>query len=253
MHWGRLALAWLGVLALLRPSSALEPMPGQSPRGLHQLPIATQLPTGQPADPVNVALIGDRRSLIQALWRIGWQPADPATLASMAAFLAAVVLHQPDPRAPFTTNLLFGRPQDLALEQEVDGSPARRHHMRLWLSGLSLEGQPLWLGAVIDDNGIDWRHLAHHIAPDVDAERDRLFIALGRQHQLSALCRTPHHPATARGLTGDGDHYVTDGQLFVGWLRTTPGAAGSTAVNPGPSSPKPPWPCGPNWRPVRPF
>ena len=36
------------------------------------------------------------------------------------------------PEAPVSPLTLFGRVQDFAYQQEVDGNPAQRHHVRFW-------------------------------------------------------------------------------------------------------------------------
>ena len=72
---------------------------------------------------------------------------------------------------------VFGRKQDLAFEQDVGGSADQRHHVRWWRAEpLDAAGRPLWIGDATFDRDAGISHLTgqitHHIAPDIDAERD---------------------------------------------------------------------------------
>ena len=74
---------------------------------------------------------------------------------------------------------LFGRKHDLAFEQDVGGSADKLHHVRWWRAEpLDAAGRPLWIGSATFDRDAGISHLTgqitHHIAPDIDAERDRL-------------------------------------------------------------------------------
>jgi hypothetical protein len=87
---------------------------------------------------------------------------------------------------------LWGRKEDLAFEQPVGGDPARPHHMRFWRSAeVDATGRPLWIGAETYDARVGFSHttgqITHHIAPDVDAERDRLLQTLQQAGQVGSL------------------------------------------------------------------
>ena len=72
-----------------------------------------------------------------------------------------------------------GRRQDLAFEKPVGKSADRRHHVRFWRAlEHGQEGRAVWLGAATFDRGVgfsrDDARVTHHIAPDIDADRDLL-------------------------------------------------------------------------------
>ena len=112
-----------------------------------------------------------------------WHPADAITLRSSLKIAESVVFDRPDPDAPVSALYVFGRKQDLAFEQDVGGSADQRHHVRWWRAG-RLDGRPLWIGDAAFDRGAGISHLTgeitHHIAPDIDAERDYLMASLAR-------------------------------------------------------------------------
>ena len=128
--------------------------------------------------------------------------------------------------------LLFGRRQDLAFEKEVGTNAQQRNHVRFWRTELqSADGQPVWIGAATFDRGVGLSHttgqITHHIAPDIDAERDALMHDLAVAGQLTAAYDVTGIGPTLDGRNGGGDRYFTDGELTVGVL------AGDDAVGAG--------------------
>jgi hypothetical protein len=187
------------------------------------LPTVTHNADGIPGDPLNVALIGDEKELVAAMLAAGWQPADPITLRTSLRIAESVVFRRPDPGAPISALYVFGRKQDLAFEQDVGGSADRRHHVRLWRTGTDIGGRPLWLGDAAFDRGAGISHLTgqitHHIAPEIDAERDYLMASLTKAGRLARRFEWPGIGATDHGRNAGGDSYVTDGMIAVGVMK----------------------------------
>src|SRR5437879_6207639 len=98
-----LALAYLVLPTFWRHYEQLPPMA--------DTPKFSRAPNGVPGDPLNVALVGSEAD-IQHAFAAGWRPADPITLRSSLGIAESVVLDRPDPDAPMSTLLLFGRHQD---------------------------------------------------------------------------------------------------------------------------------------------
>jgi hypothetical protein len=191
---------------------------------LKGLPRVTYNADGIPADPLNVALVGDEAEVIAAMLAARWHPADPITLGSSLKIAESVVLHRPDPDAPVSPLYVFGRKQDLAFEQDVGGSADQRHHVRWWRAEpLDAAGRPLWIGDATFDRDAGISHLTgqitHHIAPDIDAERDRLMADLAAAGQLAWQYEWPGVGATQDGRNAGGDRYYTDGLMAVGVLK----------------------------------
>ena len=191
--------------------------------GMVDAPKTTVTAQGIPGDPLNVGLIGPKDDLVLAMTSAGWDPADPVTLRSSLAIAGSVVRDKPYPDAPVSPLFVFGRRQDLAFEKPVGASARRRHHVRFWKSSaLGRDGSPLWIGAVTFDRSVGLSHrtgqITHHIAPDVDAERDGLMADLRRAGRLRELFQVTGVGATLIGRNGGGDPYYTDGELTIGVL-----------------------------------
>jgi hypothetical protein len=194
---------------------------------------------GAAGDPMNVGFVGSEAEIREALRRAGWIEADPITRRSSIGIAASVLLHRPDSAAPVSPLYLYGRQQDLAFEQEVGRSASRRHHVRLWRAdSLQYQHRSVWIGSATFDlrAGISHRglHPTHHIAPDVDEERDTLTADLLRVRQVCASFRVTGVGVRVDSHNAEGDRFDTDGEMRV--LVLSPGNAPCAAA------PEPPAP-----------
>lgn len=134
-----------------------------------------------------------------------------------------MLLNRPYPCAPVSNLYLWKRKQDLAFELPVKESTRQRHHVRFWQSNeLGIDGRSLWIGAAMFDRSVGFNHftgqITHHIAPDVDTEREQLLLDLKQAGQLLQVYQVMGVGATLQGRNGGGDWYYTDGELTVGVL-----------------------------------
>jgi hypothetical protein len=79
------------------------------------------------------------------------------------------------------------------------------------------------VGAAIFDERVGLSHttgqITHHTAPDIDAERDKLFADLQRTGELTEEYFINDFHRIRQGRNGGGDPWVTDGRLEVGVIR----------------------------------
>jgi hypothetical protein len=183
----------------------------------------TRTSEGLPADPLNVAFVGSPHDVAEAMRAAGWSTADRISIRSGLRDATSVVFHRPYVSAPVSTHVLWGRPQDLAFEQIVGGSPRQRHHVRLWCVNRPADPrETLWVGAASYDRSVGLSpytgEVIHHIETRVDAERDKLVADLGRTGRLACIDRLDGWRAAGRGRNGSGDFYETDGSIRVAVL-----------------------------------
>ena len=165
-----------------------------------------------------MGLVGDEAEVHRIMLASGWHPADAITLRSSIAIAGSVVLDRPYDAAPVSTLFYDGRGQDFAFEKAIGSSADRRHHVRLWLVlAKGEEGRPVWLGAATRDQGVGLSHytgqITHHIAADIDAERNALLVDLTTSRTVTALYKVSGVGPTLFGRNGEGDRYFTDGEL----------------------------------------
>lgn len=177
----------------------------------------TKTGTGMPGDPLNIALIGSEGDMVKALLAAGWKPAAPLGFQSSVRITVDTVIDRPDPNAPVSSLYLYGRKEDLAFEKPVGHSPRERHHVRLWRAPETRRDRPLWMGSATHDIGVEFSHttgqVTHHIAPDVDAERDLLLAELTSAKHVVAVRWVQGYQKVLQGRNGGGDFWRTDGRL----------------------------------------
>jgi hypothetical protein len=108
----------------------------------------------------------------------------------------------------------------MAWEREVNGSARQRHHVRLWrVANVSYDGRPVWIGDATYDlrAGISHRgfHPTHHIAPDVDEERDTIAANLVGAGRVLARFHVTGIGIRVNARNAEGDRYDTDGEMQV--------------------------------------
>jgi hypothetical protein len=192
-------------------------------KGLAGFTMVTRTAQGIPGDPLNIGLVGSKDDVLCAMHAAGWYPADPITLRSSLKIVGSVVLDRPYPDAPVSNLFYQGRREDLAFEKPDGKSADRRQHVRLWqVLKRGQEGRPVWLGAATFDRGVGLSRytgqVTHHIAPDIDAERDRLTDDLKSAKVVDAIYEVSGIGPTLNGRNGEGDRYYTDGEIEISRL-----------------------------------
>jgi hypothetical protein len=214
-----LVLVWLVAAYLVLP--ALWKRYARRHPSLDDVPRITRTGSDIPGDPLNVALVGTETELKKIMLAARWYPADPLTWRSCLDIAADTVFKRPDDEAPVSNLYLFGRKQDLAFEQPVDGNPRQRHHVRFWRTDKTdPDGRPVWVGSAVYDERVGFSRttgqVTHVTAADVDAERDKLFHDLEGTGDLSEVQVIDGFHKELKGKNGGGDPWHTDGRLFLG-------------------------------------
>ncbi|UDF14674.1 LssY C-terminal domain-containing protein [Antiquaquibacter oligotrophicus] len=188
-------------------------------------------------DPINLALLGSEPQVHEAMIRAGWTLADDLSFATGLTIVKSTVLRRSYDEAPVSPLLLFGRKQDFAYQQEVDGTPGKRHHVRFWRCppGWKLPGgQPAdWLAAGTYDKSVGFSlftlQITHKIDERTDDERDHIVATVTDATPVVTTKVIEDFSTGYHSRNGGGDSIVTDGDLPVLDLRaiaTEPGALG---------------------------
>jgi hypothetical protein len=202
---------------------------------LAPVPKRTENARHVPGDPINVALVGSFDEMRGAFLSAGWAVAAPLSLRSDIAIARSVLRDRPDSSAPVSRLFLFGRMEDVAFEREVGRSATHRHHVRFWQApDLTIQGRPVWLGAATFDAGVGLSHRGfhptHHIARDIDAERDTVLADLAATGRLAERFSVTGIGPVIGGRNAEGDPFDTDGELAVAIVRPSGAAGGPPSV-----------------------
>lgn len=184
-------------------------------------------------DPVNLAMLGREEQLHRAMSEAGWILADPVDLRSSWRIIVSTVTRRSYREAPVSPLTLFDRQQDFAYQQEVAGSPSRRHHVRFWRCppGWMLPGGYAvdWLAAGTYDKKVGLSlftlQVTHKIESDIDVERDFIVESVVATSPGVAVRTIEDFSTGYHTRNGGGDLIQTDGNLPIMDLRTVGAAA----------------------------
>ncbi len=184
-------------------------------------------------DPVNLALQGSSQQIHDAMQAAGWTRADDLSLATGWRIVTSTLTRRSYAEAPVSPLVLFGREQDFAYQQEVEGSPSRRHHVRFWRCppGWLLPGGFAvdWLAAGTYDRSVGLSlftgQVTHKIDEDVDIERDHIIATVTAARPGTTVELLRNYSTGYHSRNGGGDRIETDGDLPVLDLSGMPGDA----------------------------
>ncbi|MGK9148420.1 LssY C-terminal domain-containing protein [Plantibacter flavus] len=174
-------------------------------------------------DPVNIGLRGQEEQIHTAMRAAGWTLADDLGFRANLRIVTSTLTRRSYAEAPVSSLYLFGRPQAFCYQQEVDGSPGKRHHVRFWPTpeGWLLPGGygVDWLAAGTYDRAVGISvftlQVTHRIADDIDDERDHIVSTI-EQADIGATTSTIENFSTGyHSRNGGGDAIVTDGDLPI--------------------------------------
>jgi hypothetical protein len=178
-------------------------------------------------DPLNLVAIGDFATILNG-FGARWDETETITLKSCGRTFTAFLRGTRYRYSPVSPLYVAGRSQDFAL-QKARQTINQRLHLRLWITNLRFQGQPVWIGQVSRDIGVrftpkTWNLTTHRIDPDVDDARDYVLddvMESGRVTRVGYVAgvgaadrTTPRHNLT-------GDPYFTDGLRAVAIFSET--------------------------------
>lgn len=175
-------------------------------------------------DMANFVFIGSEKQVQDALTAANWHVADTSTPGAVARAILMATQKQDYLQMPMSQLYMFGRVQDFGYEQaEPYAMVASRHHFRIWKTGFTYQGQPVWVGAGTHDIGFekDQRNgkVTHKIDPAVDGERNNIGDSLEQAGRVKVMHYfTPSDPVQeSKNATGGGFH--SDGRVLVIFLQ----------------------------------
>lgn len=183
----------------------------------------TRTSDGLLGDPVNLAFTGGAEQIHDVMRRAGWLEADPVDLTSSVRIVLAALRRRSYQRAPVSPLFLFGSMQSFAYQQEVEGNPAQRHHVRFWACppGWLLPGGHGvdWLGAGSYDRAVGLSfftfQVTHRIDRDIDIERDYILDSIRYSCPEVSVRVIGDFSTGYHSRNGGGDAVTTDGDLPV--------------------------------------
>ncbi len=174
-------------------------------------------------DPVNLALRGEEAQVHAVMTRAGWTRADDLSMRSGMRILTSTLRRRSYHEAPVSPLNLFDRQQDFAYQQEVEGSPSKRHHVRFWRcpEGWMLPGGYAvdWLAAGTYDKSVGLSlftlQVTHKIEENTDVERDYIVETVSAATSEVDVDVIENFSTGYHSRNGGGDLIITDGDLPI--------------------------------------
>ncbi len=199
-------------------------------RALEQLPCCAKNKKGtEEGDPLNLVLIGDAVDIFPAFIRRGWHGTEiiwsKAVWRTVKSFLRGSRYRY----SPISPLYVYERRQDLA-GQKARGTIHERNHLRMWLTPLRFQGEPVWIGQISRDIGVKFTLKSptistHIIDPDVDEARTYLIEDLAYSQALAKFGYVKgvgEASKDAPRMNLVGDPYYTDGLRVVMFFESRP-------------------------------
>jgi hypothetical protein len=182
-------------------------------------------------DPLNLVVVGTFETVLSG-FGARWDETEAITFKSCLRMAKAFALGSTYRYSPVSPLFVEGRSQDFAL-QKARQTINERLHLRLWLTPLRFQKQPVWIGQISRDIGVrftpkTWNLTTHKVDPDVDDARDCLLDELLETQHVSLVGYVPGTqaaPKTAPRHNLTGDPYFTDGLraiVMFAVARTSP-------------------------------
>ncbi|NIS78927.1 MAG: hypothetical protein GTO14_01595 [Anaerolineales bacterium] len=191
-------------------------------KALESLPCcATNEDGTKMGEPINVVIIGNGEDVLHALIQSGWDETESQTASrtEVSSIFSGEYRY-----APVSLLYLYGRPQDAAFRKSRE-TAREQNQLRLWLSPMTFEGKPVWVGQISREVRVRSLFRRYKIEPNLDEARtyilqDILYSqGLAKYGHVKGVGAAPiSNPR--QNLTGNS--YFTDGYRVVLWVSSDP-------------------------------
>jgi len=187
---------------------------------VHKLPFRT-FTSGKkelPSDFTNLAFIGTADALTRAFAASGWVIVDTLNAETTYGTIRSVAENQGYRRAPMSILVLDGKDPNYAYAKTLN-TFSKRHHLRIWTTTQTWNGQQVWTSSSTHDIGIGFskkdKTFIHLIDSNIDNERAKVVNDLIYTGCISGvqLVTRPWLPKDAKN--GTGEELITDRRIAV--------------------------------------
>ena len=176
----------------------------------------TETLIGDKQEPINFLFLAKNdRKIMAALRDAGWVLTDKAGIPSFVEAVRDLLLKTPHPSAPISPSFWNTRMQDLSFAKVIGANwLINAHHLKIWHTHFLLgNGNNIYLGLVNANDGFKWG-IIPKIAPDLDAERELLYIDLNHAGKVKSQQKIELvKPLIGKNFTGD--QFFTDGKVYI--------------------------------------
>ncbi len=171
-----------------------------------------------PSDLTNLVFIGSSDAIERAFAASGWEPVDDLNAQTTYTTVRSIAENQGYRRAPMSILLLNGAPPKYAYAKTLN-TFSKRHHLRIFASRETWQGQAVWSSSSTHDIGIGFskknKTFIHLIDTNIDNERAKVVNDLSLTGCVTGvqLVSRPWVPKDAKN--GTNEALITDGKIAV--------------------------------------
>jgi hypothetical protein len=168
-----------------------------------------------PMEPVTLIIVGKRGSIKKTFKAAGWYQAMPIGFISSFRSVLSTLLNRSYREGPMWPAFIDGKHHQIGFELPTQSDTyRRRHHLRLWRTGLSLPKGQIWTGTLSYDRSVGLFPGSvmptHHISSNLTAEEEFLARTLKIHKPLYIKLAEPE-----KGIINTGDDYNWSGKALV--------------------------------------
>ena len=188
------------------------------------LPKVSESISSVPAEPINVIVVADRKSIDYAFTNSGWYLLDDPSLKSYTKIITSIVFKQPYPQTPGLPVFWDTLPSPFSYGQPTSPSSiSSRHHIHFWETDyITQTGELIWVGTAHFDEAIKKKFKIilpfHTTQLIVDEERENIKTTLERNNYLQSYEKI-NLTGLLYGTKKSGNSFLTDGQAYIIYLK----------------------------------
>lgn len=186
---------------------------------IRKLPFRTATEgSNVPSDLTNLLFIGSSGAIERAFAASGWEQVDELNAQTTYSTVRSIAENQGYRRAPMSVLLLNGAPPKYAYAKTLN-TFSKRHHLRIFPSDETWQGEPVWSSSSTHDIGIGFskknKTFIHLIDSNIDNERAKVvndLLLTGCVTGVQLVSRS-WVPRDAKNSTNEA--LITDGKIAV--------------------------------------
>ncbi|MBU0961111.1 MAG: LssY C-terminal domain-containing protein [Proteobacteria bacterium] len=176
----------------------------------------TETVSGRRQEPINFIFLAKDDSHVLSAFRLaGWTLSDQADMSSFYNAVKALIFNTPHPSAPISPSFWNAKIQDIGFAK-VPGANWLRNarHIKIWRTDFLLKnGKSIYVAMVNANDGFKWG-IIPKIAPDLDTERELLYLDLNETGKIESHQRE-QLVIPLIGKNFIGDQFFSDGKVYI--------------------------------------
>ncbi len=186
---------------------------------VQNLPFRTETESSHiPSDITNLIFVGTPDALRRSFEAAGWTSADSLTAAATFQTVKTLAGNQTYTQAPMSVLTLDGK-KPLFTLQKTTNTFSSRHHLRVFPTGQTFDGQPVLTASSTQDIGIAFSYrqktFIHVIDQYLDNERSKVINDLEFTGCVAGVRMLPRPWVPQDAYNSTGDRLRTDGNVAV--------------------------------------